>query len=122
MDNFGCIDWKKVAISAGFGALGVRFGGVVGKGKEFSHWILRRVLPGWLKNKKTIWNGNFVSKETHALSDPYRYRFMPKKWKEKNPMFNPFKKHWVRFPNALKGVGAGGVLGIIPNGCNEECQ
>ena len=120
--NIHCINWYSVGASAALGALGVRWGGVAGKGKEFSHWIPRRNLPNWLKNRKTIWNGNFVPTETHALSDPYRYRFMPKNWKAKNPMYNPFKKHWIRLPNSYKGIGAGGALGLLPNDCNKECQ
>jgi hypothetical protein len=64
-----------VGASAALGALGVRWGGVAGRGKEFSHWI-----PNRAGGPRSIWNGNYVPKSTHALSDPYRYRFMPRSW------------------------------------------
>ena len=115
--NIHCVNWYSVGASAALGALGVRWGGAAGKGKEFSHWI-----PNRAGGPRSIWNGNYVPKSTHALSDPYRYRFMPRSWKGNNPMYNPFRKHWVRFPNALKGIGAGGALGFFPNDCHKECE
>lgn len=68
---------------------------------------------------KSLLNGNYVSRELHALSDPFRYRFTPKVWKEANAMLSPAVQQWVRIPNLLKGTGAGityGGLGAAANG------
>ena len=115
--NIDCVNWYSVGASAALGVLGVAGAGTKGLGKEFSHWI-----PNRAGGPRSIWNGNYVPKNTHALSDPYRYRFMPRTWKGNNPMYNPFRKHWVRFPNAGKGVGAGAGLGFLPSDCSNECQ
>ncbi len=88
-----------MAIGAGLGA---RAAGVKGAGKEFSHFI-----PNRMGGPRSIWNGNYVSTRTHALSDPFRYRFMPRAWKEANPMPNRLKQLWDRLPNTWKGTAAG---------------
>jgi len=62
------------------GACGWRAAGQPGPGKEFSHWIPQRY--GGCFRRYTKWNGNYVTVEVHALSDPYRYRFMSKCFKE----------------------------------------
>jgi hypothetical protein len=53
------------------GAYGWSRAGIRGAGREFSHWIPER----W-GGPRSLWNGNYVSVYVHALSDPYRYRFM----------------------------------------------
>ena len=101
------------------GAAGVRAAGAKGAGKEFSHWI-----PNRMGGSRSVWNGNFVSKEFHALSDPYRYRFMPKSWKANNPMPNTVSQQWDRIPNAVKGTAAGagyGAGGAAMTGCDKPC-
>lgn len=59
----------------------------------------------------SIWHGNCVSTATRALSDSYRYRFLPRWWKALNPMPNRLNQQWTRLPNAYKGTGAGGACG-----------
>jgi hypothetical protein len=100
---------------AGIGT-GMLFGGIEGleaagtkaPGMEFSHWI-----PNRMGGPRSLWNGNYVTKVDHALSDPYRYRFMPKWWKE---FFKPpyrAVQQWVRVPKVYKGGGAGAAAATI---------
>ncbi|MGB7159653.1 MAG: RHS repeat-associated core domain-containing protein, partial [Tepidisphaeraceae bacterium] len=100
----------QVSREAWLAAAGMKLGkmsaGSPGKGKEFSHWI-----PNRHGGPRSVWNGNYVSPKTHALSDPYRYRFMPKTWKANNPMPNVLSQQWVRVPDALKGTAGGAMLG-----------
>ena len=100
-------EWAGMAASAATGlAGGLRAAGVKGAGKEFSHWI-----PNRWGGPRSIWNGNYVPKPTHALSDPYRYRFTPRSWKAQNPMPNFASQQWIRVPNAYKGTAAGVAYG-----------
>jgi hypothetical protein len=112
-------EWTGIAASLATGvAGGVRAAGTKGAGREFSHWI-----PNRMGGPRSIWNGNFVSREVHALSDPYRYRFMSRLWKSENPMPSVLNQQWVRLPNAYKGAGAGasyGAAGAALSGC--ECE
>ncbi len=99
------------------GTAGWASAGAKGRGLEFSHWI-----PNRMGGSRTKWNGNYVPKNTHALSDPYRYRFMPRTWKTKNAPYNAFKKHWTRLPNVYKGLGASAEYGAASNtsqGCSS---
>jgi len=105
------------SLASGGGA-GLRAAGTKGAGKEFSHWI-----PNRMGGPRSLWNGNYVPTAEHALSDPYRYRFMPKTWKEANPLPNRAKQQWDRIPKVYKGGGAGagaGATGAAKSGC--ECQ
>ena len=86
---------------------GIRAAGMARKGYEFSHFVPKRLLPKSMKSARSIWNGNYVPVKTHALSDPFRYRFMPKWWKWENPMPNRVHQLWVRTPNTAKGTTAG---------------
>ena len=100
------------------GAAGWEAAGAKGAGKEFSHWI-----PNRMGGPRSKWNGNYVSTAEHALSDPYRYQFMPRAWKEANPMPNQLVQQWNRIPNVYKGGAAGaaaGGAGAANSGC--ECQ
>jgi RHS repeat-associated protein len=86
------------------GAAGLRAAGTRGAGREFSHWI-----PARMGGPRSLWNGNYVTIERHALSDPYRYRFMPRTWKAANPLPSRVGQQWVRVPNVYKGAAAGGA-------------
>ncbi len=117
-----CSGWYTGGEIAGFGAsvaLGAAWGleaaGTKGAGKEFSHWIPKR-----LGGPNSLLNGNYVSKSTHALSDPYRYRFMSKAWKASNPIYNPLQRQWIRLPNWIKGAGAGAGYGTGSNAIREK--
>jgi RHS repeat-associated protein len=98
------------------GAAGLEAAGTRGAGKEFSHWI-----PNRMGGPRSMWNGNYVTKEVHALSDPYRYRFMPKSWKAQNPMPNVAWQQWVRIPNVYKGAAAGGAAGAAGAALSNDC-
>jgi len=98
------------------GAAGWEAAGTRGAGKEFSHWI-----PNRMGGPRSNWNGNFVDKVVHALSDPYRYRFMPKAWKAENPMPNMLWQQWTRIPNVYKGAGAGAAAGSAGAAMNGDC-
>ena len=112
-------EWAGIAGSMATGlAGGLKAAGTKGAGKEFSHWI-----PNRMGGPRSTWNGNFVPTATHALSDPYRYRFMPRSWKAQNPMPNAAVQQWTRVPNAYKGGAAGGAYGAsgaAQSGCS--CQ
>ena len=97
---------------------GLRAAGAAGRGLEFSHFIPRR-----MGGPRSIWNGNFVTIRTHALSDPFRYRFMPKWWKNQHGQYNVIHKTWARFPNVGKGAAAGAAaagVALARSGCDNE--
>lgn len=89
---------------------------------EFSHWVPTRFgraiggrLGRWIESQ-SLWNGNYVTREVHALSDPCRYRFMREAWKRatnKRRVYGLLRQQWVRLPRALKGLGAGAFLGSL---------
>lgn len=100
------------------GAGGLRAAGKAGAGREFSHWI-----PNRAGGPRSLFNGNYVTTAEHALSDPYRYRFMPRPWKEANPLPSTATQQWNRVPKVYKGAGAGAgtaAAGAAANGC--DCQ
>lgn len=100
-------EWAGIGASLATGfAGGVRAAGARGAGKEFSHW-----LPNRMGGPRTIFNGNYVPAATHAVSDPFRYRFMPRAWKEANAPMGTAMAQWTRLPNVYKGAAAGGAYG-----------
>jgi RHS repeat-associated protein len=105
-------EWAGIAgsLATGF-AGGLRAAGAKGAGKEFSHWIPRRMLPKNVRDTKTVFNGNYVTTATHARSGPFRYQFMPRTWKEANAPMNALQAQWTRLPNVYKGAAAGGAYG-----------
>lgn len=110
-------EWAGVGVSAATGfAGGLKAAGAKGAGKEFSHWI-----PNRMGGPRSVFNGNYVSTPTHALSDPYRYRFMPRSWKAQNPMPNKATQQLVRIPNVYKGGAAGGAYGAGGAGLSGDC-
>ncbi|MGQ0710966.1 MAG: hypothetical protein ACT4NV_14610 [Rhodoferax sp.] len=115
-DEYSAGEWAGMAASMATGlAGGLKAAGAKGAGKEFSHWI-----PNRMGGPRSTWNGNFVPTATHALSDPYRYRFMPRSWKAQNPMPNAASQQWTRIPNVYKGGAAGagyGAAGAAQTGC-----
>ncbi|WP_246432211.1 RHS repeat-associated core domain-containing protein [Xanthomonas theicola] len=107
-------EWSGIAYGfAAGGATGWRSAGKKA-GMEFSHWI-----PNRMGGPRSLWNGNYVSTVTHALSDPYRYRFMPRAWKALNPMPSRLTQQLVRLPSVYTGAAAGGAVAgaSAANGC-----
>ena len=99
---------------------GIEAAGAKAAGNEFSHFI-----PNRWGGPRTIWNGNYVTTAEHALSDPYRYQFMPRAWKEANPMPGHIEQMWNRIPNTWKGTAAGagyGAAGHAASGGNCDCK
>jgi RHS repeat-associated protein len=92
------------ALSKGFS---MSLGRTTVKGLEFSHWI-----PNRLGGSRSLWNGNFVTPRTHALSDPMRYRFTNKAWKRDNAMYPFVMQQATRVPYTIVGGGAGAAYGI----------
>lgn len=91
-----------------------------GAGKEFSHWIPKR-----MGGPRTILNGNYVPVAEHALSDPFRYQFMSRAWKALNPLPGAILQQWNRIPKLFKGAGAGagaGAAGMGLNGSDCGCD
>lgn len=114
---YGYGEWAGIGASVATGlAGGLKAAGTRGAGKEFSHWI-----PNRMGGPRSTWNGNYVSTSRHALSDPYRYRFMPRSWKAQNPMPNATIQQWVRIPNVYKGGAAGASYGAGGAGLNGDC-
>lgn len=110
-------EWSGVALGVAIGgAAGLEAAGAKGAGKEFSHWV-----PNRMGGPRSPWNGNYVSTAEHALSDPYRYRFMPRSWKAENPLPNMASQQWVRIPNVYKGAAAGGAAGAAGAGLSSDC-
>ncbi len=114
-------EWTGFAadLALGLGG-GIKAAGIKKAGKEFSHW-----LPKRLGGPRSLLNGNFVTAAQHALSDPYRYRFMKRAWKALNPMPNRLIQQYVRIPNVLKGslFGVGiGSAGMSLNDPDCGCQ
>lgn len=109
--------WTAIAVQvvAG-GAAGLRAAGTKGAGMEFSHWVPKR-----LGGPRSMWNGNYVTIAEHALSDPYRYRFMPRLWKSLNPLPNSVVQQWKRIPNVYKGIAAGVTTGSLPT-MSQSCE
>jgi len=66
--------------------------------KELTHaFIPRRAsVPNFIKNSG--WNLREKWGTNHALSDPSRYRFMPRSWKNSNPPPGPVRRTWSRMP------------------------
>jgi hypothetical protein len=91
--------------------LGLEAAGTRGAGIEFSHWI-----PARMGGPRGILNGNFVPRSVHALSDPFRYRFMPRPWKAANPMPSVVNQQFTRIPTVLRGAAAGSA-GAANGGC-----
>jgi len=108
--------WTGVAHMTAIGAVaGVHAAGTRGAGREFSHWI-----PARWGGPRTIFNGNYVSARTHALSDPWRYRFMSKAWKAENPLPSHAWQQVVRIPNVYKGIAVGLGSGLGSLALNRE--
>lgn len=98
------------------GVAGWRAAGTKGAGKDFSHWI-----PNRWGGPRSKWNGNFVPVIEHALSDPFRYQFMKKTWKEANKMPHFLIQQWVRIPKVYKGIIAGNMYGNATSFSENEC-
>lgn len=96
-------------------AAGVGFGkfmaGKPHRLNDFSHFIPRRwggdKLPKILGGPKSLWNGNYIHFQKHALTDPHRYRFMLRSFKQQNALYGPLRKWWIRTPWMWKGTAAG---------------
>jgi hypothetical protein len=113
--------WTAIAVQVAAGGIGgLRAAGGKAAGFEFSHWIPRR-----FGGPRSIFNGNFVTTAEHALTDPFRYRFMPRAWKAGNPMMNPAMQQWLRIPKIYKGLGTGvgaGAASGYATSSDCECQ
>ena len=84
-------------------------------------WLLFSNAVGQsILQKGNLFNGNYVSKATHALSDPYRYRFMPRSWKESNAPMGVLKSQFTRLPNVYKGMGIGAGYSYANKYENED--
>ncbi|HXI32501.1 MAG TPA: IPT/TIG domain-containing protein [Gemmatimonadales bacterium] len=98
-----------VAIGAGAGAEAAQG---AARGMEWSHWIpnrYRTFLPEAVIDSEL--NGRYVTTAEHALNDPYRYRFMPRAWKDANPINPAWLRQWNRAPEWVKGAAAGAAYG-----------
>ncbi len=140
MDTDGVVDRNSAGYVAGEaagivhsmllgGSGGLKAAGVAGKGIEFSHWVPRRILKQTVFNNlaksKTVFNGNFVTKEFHALTDPFRYQFMSKVWKSNlgNQIYHPALRQIGRVPFVYYGLSTGtawGIGGFEFNGNRED--
>jgi RHS repeat-associated protein len=109
---------------AGWGAAGKAVRGAT----EYSHWIPARAMPGGrgsLLDKVTRaarLNGNNVSRAEHALSDPWRHRFMPRAWKQANPLPNVVSQQLNRVPRFPLGMATAAAGGYASSQGDGGCQ
>ncbi len=102
-------------IVAGFlagGVAGWRAAGQKAAGREFSHWIPRR-----MGGPRSKWNGNYVTPNRHYKHDPYRYPPRSQRSGDKWP--RPMQQ-LDRIPNVYKGSLIGGSVtgaGAASSGC-----
>ncbi|MBI9074557.1 MAG: RHS domain-containing protein [Desulfatibacillum sp.] len=101
------------SMSSGF-AGGAKAAGAAGRGLEFSHWI-----PARMNGPRSLLNGNYVTIAKHALSDPHRWDFLPKIWRNSRQQAGTLAKHFIRFPNTLKGVVTGALYGGTSSAVNN---
>ncbi len=108
-DEYRYGTWTGVGVTtAAGGVAGLRLAGTASRGLEFSHWI-----PNRWGGARSLWNGNYVTTVKHALSDPFRYRFMPRTWKALNPLPSMLSQQWNRIPYLWKGLVGGGAYGSV---------
>jgi RHS repeat-associated protein len=124
--------------SAGFALEGLGAGLVratSAAGKEFSHWIPARVgraiggrLGRWIQGRSLL-NGNYVTAAEHALSDPFRFRFMPAAFKDLHTVMpSTLWQQWVRLPMLLKApLASAGWVSVSSkvssrNGAKADCD
>lgn len=116
---FGCGDYlggsvylvatgAYIVFEAGsFGRLGALKGATKGSklaATEFSHWIPKR-----LGGPRIWWNGRIVSVTEHALTDVYRYQFLPKSVKEVlKRSWHPARQQLNRLPEWVRFIGLRG--------------
>src|SRR4051794_2112691 len=91
------------------GALKGALKGVKEAGTEFSHWI-----PARLGGPRAWWNGQAVSVAEHAITDSFRYRFMPVAFKDAvKGAWNPVRQQLNRLPQVARfGIFAPGTASI----------
>lgn len=109
-------EWTGVAISVGEGlAGGLRAAGSAGVGREFSHWLPRR-----MGGPRSIWNGNFVPPWRHYYHDPFRF---PRGWRNLGPKWPAWLQQFDRIPNTFKGTGIGALWGGLGAAvAGEDCK
>ena len=73
------------------------------KGYEFSHWI-----PNRYGGPRSPFNGNYVSQETHYLTDPFRY---PQGWQNYGDKLPALLQQLGRIPWVYTGTAAGAAVG-----------
>jgi RHS repeat-associated protein len=88
------------------------------RGFQYSHWIPTRYgkygrIIAWIVSKRTVLNGNIVTRGFHAITDPYAYQFMARSWKAANPMLGAFWRQIGRIPWVYEGAVVGGGYGIL---------
>lgn len=84
------------------------------RGKEFvegSHWFPARYhwIPAWFRNSAL--NIKYMWGTEHALCDPFRYRFLPRWWKDINKPYPAWKGLIYRTPSSVSGGAAGAAYG-----------
>jgi hypothetical protein len=106
--------WAGIAATFATGvAGGIRAAGVKGAGREFSHWIPRR-----MGGPRSIGNGNYVSSARHYHHDPFRY---PPGWRDLGPKWPGWIQQIDRIPNLYKGGAAGAGYGAAGK-ANTSCE
>ena len=97
-------EWAGVGLDIAIGgAGGAARAGTKAAGREFSHFIPKR-----LGGLRSIWNGNYVTPLRHAMHDPYRYL----KGMSKAEKFLPGIQQLDRIPWVFRGIGTGAGFGF----------
>lgn len=66
-------------------------------------------------------NGNFVSPEFHALTDPKAYQCMNPAWKAANPIYPAWLRQMLRMPGWMAGGAGGAAWGAAGMAASRNC-
>lgn len=119
-------EWAGIATTTAMGtAGGLKAAGTKAAGKEFSHAItdsyLKKNFSSTIRKfGRTRWNGNYVSVDYHALSDPIRYKTMSSGWKDLHPRLNPYQQYLMRIPWVYPGAAVGAGYGAASMTANKS--
>jgi RHS repeat-associated protein len=113
-------EWAGIGTSAVLGAAqGLRAAGAKAAGREFSHFVPDRVFKRYLPSLrdtlgKSRFNGNFVTRQRHALHDPFRH--VPPDAK-----LPPVLAQLDRVPRVYVGAAVGAAAGSVGPATSDPC-
>ena len=103
---------QAISQAAGVAAIDSSLTQQASKGDEFSHFV-----PARRGGPRNPLNGDFVPIERHALTDPFRRKFMPTGWRDVNPLYGTASRLFLRIPTLLKAAFVYSVSQVT-SGCD----